>query len=220
FDFRVNATGTLNDFLADKLVISDQNMLLSADLAFKNITVAGERDFSISGKITEIITSNKTIKELLPRVLGDKMPDLLDNAGTISLNGNIYLDRNNINLQSDIRTQLGNLTTDLKMQDITNSENTSYQGKIIAKNFHLGRFLEQKILGRVTGAIDVKGKGFILETVDNQIDEKLHSFDYYLYSYQNILVRSTMKIHIFDGQIHNYAPNVNLTIKGSDVFDA
>lgn len=220
FDFRVNATGTLNDFLADKLIISDQNMLLSADLAFKNITVAGERDFSISGKITEINTSNKTIKELLPRVLGDKLPDVLDNAGKVSLNGNIYLDRNNINLQSDIRTQLGNLTTDLKMQDITNSENTSYQGKIIAKNFHLGRFLEQKILGRVTGAIDVKGKGFILETVDNHIDGKLQSFDFNGYRYQNILVSGSMTKPEFDGEIHIDDPNVKLSFEGSAALAA
>lgn len=220
FDFRVNATGTLNDFLADKLFISDQNMLLNADLAFKNITVAGERDFSISGKITEINTSNKTVKELLPRVLGDKLPDVLDNAGKVSLNGNIYLDRNNINLKSDIRTQLGNLTTDLKMQDITNSENTSYQGKVTAKNFHLGRFLNQKILGRVTGTVDVKGKGFILETVDNQIDGKLQSFDFNGYRYQNILVSGSMTKPEFDGEIHIDDPNVKLSFEGSAALAA
>ena len=214
FDFRVKATGTLNDFLAENLFLSDENMFLNADLAFKNITVAGERDFSISGKITEINTSNKTLRNLLPRVLGESLPELLDHAGKISLNGNIYLDRNNINLQSDIRTPIGNLTTDLKMQQITKPEKTSYQGKVTAKNFHLGRFLGQKIVGRVTGDLSVKGKGFSLKTVDNLIDGKIRSFDFNGYNYQNILISGTMTQPQFEGEVHIDDPNVKLSFEG------
>lgn len=220
WDFSTKASGTLNDFLADDLWVYDENMLLNANLAFKNITVAGEREFSISGDITEIYTSNKELKEMMPRVLGVKLPDVLDSPGRISLNGNIYLDRHNLNLKSNIRTQIGNLTTDFQMHDITNPTNTSYQGTVTANNFHLGKLLKQNILGRATGTVDIKGKGFTLESVDNVVKGKLQKFDFNGYHYQNILIGGSMTKPEFRGEVHIDDPNVKLSFEGMAALSA
>src|SRR5690606_39622822 len=98
--------------------------------------------------------------------------DVLESPRRITLHVNIYLDRHNLKLKSNLRTQIANLTTDFQMHDITNPTNTSYQGTVTANNFHLGTFLKQNILGRATGTVDIKGKGFTLESVDNVVKGK------------------------------------------------
>src|SRR5690606_21940420 len=130
----------------------------------------------ISGKIHELNTTNNLLKDLLPNVLGTKLPEQLDNLGRVVLNGDMYLTKNDLNLKSNIVTQIGNLTTDLKMQNITDSDNTSYQGNITTQNFDLGEFLNTKSVGKITSDLNANGKGFTQETVNTTIDGTVSSF--------------------------------------------
>src|SRR5690606_5442350 len=170
YDFSAKADGTLNDFLAKNLFLSDGDMIINGDLSFENITAVQERGFTISGEIDELNTSNKSLKELLPNVLGTKLPEQLDNLGNVVMRGQIRLTRTDLDIKSSIVTQIGNLTTDLKMQNITDSDNTSYQGDLITQNFDLGKLLNTNSVGKITADLTANGKGFNQETVNTLID--------------------------------------------------
>lgn len=214
FDFSVKANGTLNDFLADDLFLSDGDMVVNGDLMFKNITDVQEREFSISGKIHELNTTNHSIKTLLPNVLGTKLPEQLDNLGRVALNGEIYLTKNDLNLRSNIVTQIGNLTTDLKMQNITDSDNTLYQGNITSQNFDLGKFSKNKTIGKLTANLTANGKGFTQKTVNTTIEGKVSSVYFNGYNYRKILVNGELKQPYFQGEVHIDDDNVKLSFEG------
>lgn len=214
YDFRAKAKGTLNDFLAENLFLSDGNMIVSGDLHFKNITVVQERGFTISGNIAELNASNKSLKELLPNILGDKLPKQLDNLGNVILTGQMRLTKDDLDLKSNIVTQIGNLTTDLKMQNITDSDNTSYQGDLVTNNFDLGRFLDTKSVGKITANLTANGKGFTQQTVNTTIDGSVSSIHFNGYNYRKILVNGRLKQPYFQGEVHIDDDNVKLSFDG------
>lgn len=214
YDFSVKADGTLNDFLAQDLFLSDSKMILSGDLNFKNITAVQERGFTISGDIAELNTSNKSLKELLPNVLGDKLPEQLDNLGNVILTGQMRLTKSDLDLKSNIVTQIGNLTTDLKMQNISDSDNTSYQGDLTTQNFDLGKMLNTKSVGKITAHLIANGKGFTQETVNTHIDGDISSFYFNGYTYRKILVNGELKQPYFQGEVHLDDDNVKLSFDG------
>lgn len=213
FDFRVKANGTLNDFLAENLFLSDGNMIVSGDLHFKDITVVQERGFTISGNIDELNTSNKSLKALLPNVL-NRLPNQLDNLGNVILTGQMRLTKDDLDLKSNIVTQIGNLTTDLKMQNITDSDNTSYQGNLVTNNFNLGRFLGTKSVGRITANLTANGKGFTQQTVNTTVDGSISSIHFNGYNYRKILVNGELKQPYFQGEFHIDDDNVKLSFDG------
>ncbi len=214
FDFHGTAAGTLNDFTTENLYIADESMILNGDLAFKNVTAAQEREFSISGKITEINTSNKSLKELLPRVLGEKLPSQLDNLGNVVVIGDLYLTKSDLDLKSKIVTQIGNLTTDLKMQNFTDPDNTTYQGSFTTQNFNLGRFLKNNSLGKITTKVNADGKGFTLQNIDTKLDGAISSFTFNGYTYRNILIDADLNRPNINGEIHIDDPNIKLSLLG------
>ena len=214
FDFSAKADGTLNSFLAKNLFLSDGDMIINGDLSFENITVVQERGFTISGKIDELNTSNKSLKELLPNVLGTKLPEQLDNLGNIVMRGQIRLTRTDLDLKSSIVTQIGNLTTDLKMQNITDSDNTTYQGDLITQNFDLGKLLNTNSVGKISADLKANGKGFTQETVNTLIDGNIASFYFNKYNYHNILVNGTLKQPYFQGEVHLDDDNAKLSFDG------
>ena len=71
FNFNTALRGTLNDFTTTDLFLEDEETLLSGNLTFKNLTDA-ESGFSISGEITQLTSSGKYIKALLPKILDRK----------------------------------------------------------------------------------------------------------------------------------------------------
>lgn len=214
YDFRARAQGTLNDFLTTDLFLSDQEMTLNGDLDFKNITAVQERGFVISGHITELNASNKALKNLLPRVLGDKLPDQLDNLGRVALTGNMSLTQDDIVLKSNIVTQLGSLTTDMQMSNITNPDQIGYKGRVTTQNLDLGRFLNVKSIGRVTANLFANGKGFTQNTVNTTINGSISSFYFNGYNYRKILVNGALKQPHFQGEVHLDDDNAKLSFDG------
>jgi len=214
FNFSGKANGTLNNFSTENLFLSDEKMILNGDLDFKNVTEAREREFSISGNITEIKTSNKSLKELLPRVLGEKLPQQLDCVGSVILTGTMRLTKTELDLKSNVVTQIGNLTTDLKLQNISQPNNTTYQGNIKVSNLDLGKFFNTQSVGKITANLTTNGKGFTQQSLNTTIDGDITSLYANSYNYHNILINGELKYPNFNGKIHIDDNNVKLSFNG------
>lgn len=212
FDFRAQVSGTLNDFTANNLFLEDEETLLNGNLNFKNITDS-ERDFSISGDITELSSSGKQIKNLLPNILS-KLPDELDNLGKTSIVGKMYLDRHTLDIQSNITTAIGNATTDIVLGNLTSEGEITYRGRITTQRFNLGRFLKQKSLGPITANLVVNGEGFTEKTVRSTINGTISSFYFTGYNYKKILVSADLKQPYFRAEVHVDDDNAKFSFDG------
>jgi len=212
FNFSTKANGTLNDFSTENLFLYSEKIVLNGDLDFKNITASKERDFSISGNITEIKVSNKSLKDLLPRVLDGKLPQQLDRLENIILNGKISLTKTELDLKSKIVTQIGNLAVDLKLQNINQADDIKYKGNLALQNFDIRKFLQTA--GKITARFNIEGKGFTQQNLDTTIDGYIASVFFNNYNYHKILVNGKLKEPIFNGEIHIDDDNVKLSFNG------
>lgn len=215
FNFSTKLDGVLNDFRLENLFLNDGQTILNGTLQFKNVTAVNERDFSITGTIKELNTSNQSLKYLLPRVLGETLPQDLDNLGRVVLrNGDLYLDKNNLNLKSDIATHIGNMFTDLQLKNITNPQQMEYEGKISTINFGLGQMLKNQALGKITSDLTIKGKGTTQATLDTYVDGTISSIYLNGYDYKKIILKGKLKAPYFEGEAHIDDKNLKLSFDG------
>ncbi|MDO4727611.1 MAG: translocation/assembly module TamB domain-containing protein [Bacteroidota bacterium] len=215
FNFSTHIKGVLNEFRLNNLFLNDGQTILNGTLEFKNLTAVNERDFSISGNVTELNTSNEALKNLLPRVLGQTFPPQLDNLGRVVLrNGILFLDKNNLSLKSNIATHIGNLVTDLHLQNIADPQQMTYQGKVSTINFGLGQILNNNALGRITSELDIKGKGTTQATLDAYVDGAISSIHLNGYDYKKIILRGKFKEPYFEGEAHIDDKNLKLSFEG------
>ena len=137
---------------------------------------------------------------ILPNILGNKLPTSLKKLGKFSASGTSNVSTTAVEAAFTMSTQLGNVISNLEIQNIDNIDKASYIGNVILENFDIGTLIEQKDLGRVTMNIDVDGKGFKQKYLNTAIKGDVSKIDYKNYTYSNIVVDGTLKSPKYKGQ--------------------
>src|SRR5690606_9114121 len=167
FDLRAKVSGTLNDLMANNLVLRQTNgSEIIGDVQFKNLFGKDQQRFYMKGDFDRVASDYDNLITLLPNVLGEKLPKSLGKLGLFELTGALELSESTIQANVAMQTQLGNVKSDLVMTDIDNIDAALYTGNIVMDKFDLGRFLDQPDVGRVSLDLDVDGKGFSSDYLD------------------------------------------------------
>lgn len=214
FNIDTHLLGTLNNFTTHKLKLSDKNHSeINGTINFKNLFNKNE-SFYINGEFTKITSDYEDLKAILPNILGKSLPTSLSKLGKVSLNGNVELTDSYINSDVFITSVLGNIQSNLSIQDMGNIDNATYQGNVIFDNFNLGKFLNESEIGEVTLNLDVDGKGFNKQYLNTKVKGKIDKFYYNKYNYQNITVDGKMKMPYFEGYFNSNDPNLKMDFDG------
>lgn len=112
-----------------------------------------------------------------------------------------------------IQTALGTLVTDLNMKLPAHGDPV-YSGSVSADNFELGRFLKTPQLGAITFAGDIKGRGFVWNRLDLDVDGFIKKIRYDQYTYQNITANGRLSNRMFDGRFVIQDPNADARLNG------
>lgn len=216
FDFKSKITGTLNNLFFTNLRVFDrQSTQIIGNINFKNtLAKPGKGRFLMKGKLNKFTSSYADLVQLLPNVLGKKLPVQLCQLGNFDLAGAIELTKNYINSDFVLNTKIGQVMATLKMSNIDFIDTASYQGRVALNNFDLGRFISNPKLGRVTADADIDGSGFDVKYLDTQFEGTLKSINYNHYTYQNILCEGVFKKPIFKGKVNCNDPNLFLDFEG------
>lgn len=213
--FNVELSGTLNDLHADNLYLNTSTKSrIIGDFNFKNLLNKQENNFYMLAKFSNLTSTYKDLKALLPNVLGASIPSSFDRLGKFNLVGQSEVTTSSILANVNIETELGFVDSDLKMTRVNNIDNASYKGNIIFKDFDLGTFIEDSNFGKVSLNVDVDGNGFVAETVNTQVQGDVFELEYNNYNYQNIKVAGNIKNKIFDGNLIVNDNNLNFNFSG------
>ncbi len=111
-----------------------------------------------------------------------------------------------------IETNLGTLVTDLNLK-LPKGKEAIYSGKLKTNGFQLGRFLNEKLIGKISIDGSLKGRGFNPKTLFAEIDGQLKQFEVNGYNFQNITAKGIVDKRKFDGALAINDSNliVNLT---------
>lgn len=214
FKFNTYFKGTLNDFTTTDLYLIDSNYsIIDGTINFKNLFDT-KKSYVIDGDFNSISSSYNKLIAILPKVLGNVLPSSIKKFGNIAIQGKINLDNNNIKTNIDVQSGLGNVSTNITINDLQNIDNAKYNGHVFLNQFRLGQLLDIDDIGKVTLDVDVDGKGFTQKFLDTQIAGIIKGFEFNNYNYSNITIDGNLKLPYYKGYFNSNDKNLRMDFDG------
>lgn len=211
--FAANASGTLDELSLQNLYLSSDATGIRGNFNFDNLFDSDE-PFRMDANIRNITTSYYQLRALMPDILGKNVPESSKVLGRFTLRGNSIVTENSVNAQVNLNSGLGSVYADLDLTEFDQLEDAEYTGFISLIDFNLGEFVGDSSLGLTTLDFNVKGKGFIRETLDTEVNGQVYGINFNGYNYQDIQVSGLLQDQLFDGFVESNDSNVKFTFKG------
>ena len=130
-----------------------------------------------------------------------KVPFILNNLGTISFNGELSGYFTDLVTYGKLRTDLGELNTDVKITSNKEESYVAYSGRVNTENFDLGTMLSNPKLGKIVFNMDVNGNHRQHQYPQVFLKGLISSIDYSQYTYENITLDGAYKDGGFSGKM-------------------
>ena len=209
---KTTVSGTLNHLLLHKLnVKTDHHIRLKGQLDLVNLL--NDNDFTVNSQLKQLSFSFNKLKNLIPKVLDEKLVRSLQVLGDIDMTGKLSYGTDNLNSDVEVLTDLGDLSINLKMNHLNDMSNTSYQGHIVTDNFKINTFLKNNI-DNLSSNFKVKGQGLTLKSMNANFLGNISAVKYNDYTYHNIMVNGDFQRKLFRGQIDIADDNLEMAFNG------
>ncbi|MEJ2584077.1 MAG: hypothetical protein P8Z38_03210 [Robiginitalea sp.] len=211
--FSTEASGTLNNLQVRNLLLVSDNTGIRGNFDFQNL-FDSQAPFSMQAQIRDITTSYYQLRGLMPRLLGNSLPEFLTRMGQFTIRGPAEITETSVNTQINIQSGLGSSYADLQLTEIDDIENASYTGFVSLIDFDLGGFTGNNSLGKATLDVNVEGQGFTTEKLNTEVIGQVYSLTFNGYDYSDIAVSGILKEQLFDGSLNSNDPNFRFTFSG------
>ena len=211
--FSTEASGTLNNLQIQNLLLVTDNTGVRGNFVFENL-FNSQAPFRMQGQIRDVTTSYYQLRGLMPRLLGNSLPEFLKRMGQFTIRGPIEVTETSVKTQVNIQSSLGSSYADLQLTETDNIENASYTGFVSLIDFDLGRFTGSNALGKATLDVNVEGQGFTTEKLNTEVIGQVYSLTFNDYTYSDIAVSGILKEQLFDGSLKSNDPNFRFAFSG------
>ena len=212
--------GKINNLKGRKLA-----MLIDDGTRFKgNVDISGlpdPEDMFLYVDVKELITTKEKIESIPMYPFTNEtfisLPDNFRELGTIRFKGNFTGFYHDFVTYGNIKTSIGNLTTDLSLK-LKNGK-PHYQGKLKADHFDLGKFLGMhKEIGSITMNVDIEGNGFSKDDINAALTGNINQVVIKGYDYNNVDVKVKFDNQIFEGYLAVKDENISFDFNGDIDF--
>lgn len=210
FSSKIN--GVLNDLNAEDLFVQSDNTGIRGDFNFKNLFSRSD-PFVMNAQMKNVTTSYYELRSLLPNILGT-LPTSFRKFGQFTVRGNAVISETAIDARVNLNTAVGSSYADLKLTNIDNIDNATYEGFVSLIDFDLGDFVERQSLGKITLDFNVEGEGLAAKNLNTEVIGQVYSVNFNGYDYQNLKVSGIIKDQLFDGSLVSDDDNLKFNFKG------
>nr|WP_299033323.1 translocation/assembly module TamB [uncultured Tenacibaculum sp.] len=212
--------GVLNNFSANNVRIhSKGGMRIIGDMGFVN-SFNTDRGFVFDADLENLTANYYQLRNVLPNLLGKTLPTEFQRLGTFTMNGLVKVTPDQMDATLSVKSEIGTAISDLQLTNIDNIDNAEYTGEVEFKNFDLGVFANDPVLGTVSLKADVNGSGFNVENVNTIIIGRVTSLFFNDYEYKNLLVNGQFQNKKFDGLLNAEDENFKLRFEGLADFSS
>lgn len=213
--FQTKLTGTLNDFhLANFRLQGLDRTEIYGEFQVKGSFSKQSGDFSLNGSYSDFNTNYYDMVNFLPDALLSKLPESLRDFGNVNMKGNTLVTNSSLDADVYLTSQLGSAEADFELRNFNNSSASTYQGKLIFKNFNLGRLIDNDQLGKTSFNLNFDGGGLTSEDLNTQLKGTISKFTYNKYTYSNIRVIGNLRTPLFNGYFVSDDPNLQMEFNG------
>ena len=218
-NFSANVNGVLNDLNVERLFLQSDNTGIRGDFNFKNLFTKGG-PFELDAQIKDITTSYYELRSLMPKILGKSLPTIFQKLGQFTVRGEAFITQTSIETRANLNTAIGSSYVDLTLTEINNIDNARYKGFVSLIDFDLGRFTENKSLGKTTVDVNVAGKGFVSKNLNTEVLGQVYSVNFNRYDYKDIKISGILKDQLFDGSLISKDENLKFSFEGLADFSS
>ena len=212
--------GVLNNFSASNVrVHSKGGMRIIGDMGFVN-AVKTSRGFVFDADLDNLTANYYQLRNVLPNLLGRTLPTEFQRLGNFTLNGIVRVTPQQMDATVSVKSEIGTAISDLQLTNIDNIDKSEYTGEVEFKNFDLGVFANDPVLGTVSLKADVNGSGFNVDNVNTIIIGKVSSLFFNEYEYKNLQVNGQFQNKKFDGLLNADDDNFKLKFEGLADFSS
>ncbi|AVR46403.1 N-acetyl-gamma-glutamyl-phosphate reductase [Christiangramia fulva] len=213
--FKTKLSGTLNNFLLENLEMHGMDRSsVEGVLRVKGSFSKDPKDFLLDGDFADLNSNYYDLINLLPGPLKGKLPETLTDFGNLNLKGKTVVSNSSLDADVVVTTQLGSADADFILENFNSDTNAHYKGKLIFKDFNIGRLLDKEKLGKTSFNIDFDGKGFDRENLNTQLQGRIAKIRFNGYTYSDIRVIGTLKNPVFNGHLVSRDPNLEMEFNG------
>jgi hypothetical protein len=207
--------GLVNDLRAKKLSLkAGRATYIKGDFSLKGLPNWEETFMDM--KIELAGTNKKDLDEILTDLTGKKVksiPEIVNKFGNINFNGYFTGFQNDFIAYGEFKTKLGRLRSDVNMK-IDKKGTPSYSGNVKTYDFNIGDLLNERLLGRITSELNIKGRGTEVKELKEELKGQISYLDFKGYRYRNININGTFDKKFFDGSLKINDKNVQLDFDG------
>lgn len=212
--FTGNINGTLNSFNANNVnLYSKKGIKIIGNLAFKNL-LNSQKDFVFEGDLDNVTANYDQLKSVLPNLLGKTLPTDFKKLGNFTLSGFVKVTPEEMDADLIVNSEIGDIDSDLLLTNIDNIDNATYSGKVNFKDFDVGLFANDSILGKISLNADVKGSGFKVDNINTKIIGNISQLEFNGYNYKDLDVNGLFQNKKFDGVLVAKDENFKLKFEG------
>lgn len=208
-------SGLVNDLRAKKLSLkAGRATYIKGDFSMKGLPNWEETFMDM--KIELAGSNKKDLDEILTDLTGKKVksiPEIINKFGNINFNGYFTGFQNDFIAYGEFKTKLGRLRSDVNMK-IDKKGMPSYSGNVKTYDFNIGDLLNEKLLGRITSELYIKGKGTEVRELSEELKGQISYLDFKGYRYRDIKINGTFDKKFFDGSLKINDKNVQLDFDG------
>lgn len=215
-----NINGVLNNFSANNVRIhSKGGMRIIGDMGFLN-ALNTDRGFVFDADLDNLTANYFQLRNVLPNLLGKTLPTEFQRLGTFTMIGLVKVTPDQMDATLSVKSEIGTTISDLQLTNIDNIDEAEYTGEVEFKNFDLGVFANDPVLGTVSLKADVNGSGFNVDNVNTTIIGKVSSLYFKGYEYKNLQVNGQFQNKKFDGLLNAEDDNFRLKFEGLADFSS
>lgn len=226
--------------LVPELKRLDKKIDLSADISgtlanlrIRNLEIKHEKDlnintnFEINGlpkledafiytDIKDFSINKSEIQDLISKITNKPfiLPKELTNLGQVRYKGNISGFMNNLVAYGNLKTDIGNINTDILLKFENKFKDFSYSGKLVTSELKINQLLNSNDLGLLTMDISTSGAKLAGKQLKGEIKGNIKSIDFLAYNYQDIVLNGKYSNSGFDGSILLNDSNITADFKG------
>jgi hypothetical protein len=200
----------------DKLAIQDLLLTDGFSTVKGNVSFVGLPDIDntwINFQNGAIFSTGASVLRYVPS-LKDNPNINLKTLDYVYFNGNFKGYISDFAATADIKTNLGNITADIKMKMPTHQQPT-YSGRISSSNFNIGRLFNQTLVGSTTLNAELQGASFDEDGLHIKANSTIQSISLNGYNYKDIVADGIWEQKKFTGKMLVNDSNLSLGFYGN-----
>ncbi len=211
--------GYVNDISGTNLHINYlQNTQFNGDINLTGLPYINKTYIHLDAKK---LTTTKTELEHFPippfnKPTHIKLPKEVASLGIVNYKGKFDGFIDNFVAYGTFKTAIGNVKTDIAVNNSNPKKPVEYHGTLITTNFNIAKLIPSaSILGPLSLTTKISGKGVALKNLNTTLDGEIQSITFNNYKYDKLKVDGTLKDKIFKGNLASRDTNANFDFYGT-----